>query len=40
MAKNTRIWPNIIISTTDGSAMKAASPIRLPSFTQPIERST
>ena len=30
MTKKMRVWPNIIISTTDGSAMKAAMPIRSP----------
>ena len=30
MTKKMRVWPNIIISTTDGSAMKAATPIKSP----------
>ena len=30
MTKKMRVWPNIIISTTDGRAMNAAMPIMSP----------
>src|SRR3546814_10162001 len=38
ITKKMRVWPNIIIRMTDGSARPAARPIRLPTCVQPISR--
>ncbi len=35
-----RVWPNIIMRITDGSAMIAATPIQLPIWVKPSTRST
>ena len=40
MVKKTRVWPNIIISTTEGSAITAARPTRRPKPGQPMVSST
>ena len=39
ITKKMRVWPNIIIRMTEGSARPAARPIRLPIWGQPISRS-
>ncbi len=40
MVKNTRVCPNIMISTTDGSAITAARPTSRPTPDQPSVSST
>ena len=38
--KKMRVWPKIIMRMTEGSAIVAASPMRLPTWAWPIVRRT